>query len=402
MLNPFLLMAVFYLFIALLAAADVALTSFSLLPWFTGLPWLRVHFITLGLLAETAFGTLPILQAARRSVPAPATRWDIWLLLNAGIVLLIAGIPAVSTGLIMAGGTMIFVAALLLVVQLVTIGSRAGQDSGSGKFYAMSLFFLLVGVLIGTGLWIGWSAPLHIGVPKEAHIHANSWGFASLLFAGLIIDLAADITRSPLAGRRTIDVIFWCMILGALGLVVGPWLGGNLLATVPGLVLHIAATVALLVLLVRMLRRHGGFVRAGAWHLALSYVWILLPVLVAPLILLGVAGIPGADVEATAPQALIYGWVLQFLFAVVPYFAARWLLQAPDARLGGNWLSLVTANAGSALIWVSIFLTGIRAELQGVAYILLAVSLVAAAWEAGTITLAALRNAERARRPAVA
>ncbi|MCB0148864.1 MAG: hypothetical protein KDE01_14575, partial [Caldilineaceae bacterium] len=86
------------------------------------------------------------------------------------------------------------------------------------------------------------------------------------------------------------------------------WLGGNLLATVPGLVLHIAATVAVVVLLVRMLRRQDSFARAGAWHLSLSYVWILLPVLVAPFILLGVAGIPGADVEATAPQALIYGW----------------------------------------------------------------------------------------------
>ena len=400
MLNPFLLMAVFYLFVAILAAADAALTNFTLLPWFTGLPWLRVHFITLGVMTETAFGVLPILQAARRGVPAPATRWDIWLLLNAGLVVLLAGIPAVSSGLIIAGGTLIFVAALLLVVQLVTMGSGAGNDSGSGKFYAMSLLYLLVGVLIGTGLWVGWSAPLHIGVPKEAHIHANSWGFASLVFAGLIIDLAADLTHSPLAGRRTIDAIFWAMTLGALGLVAGPWLGGNLLATVPGLVLHIAATVAVLVLLARMVRRQGGFARAGAWHLTLSYVWILLPVLVAPFILLGVAGIPGADVEATAPQALIYGWVLQFLFAVVPYFAARWLLHAPDARLGGNWLSLVTVNAGSALIWVSIFVIGYRAELQGAAYILLAVSLVAAAWEAGAIALAALRNAEQPHAPA--
>ena len=48
MLNPFLLMAVFYLIVAIVAAADAALTSFTLLPWFAGLPWLRVHFITLG------------------------------------------------------------------------------------------------------------------------------------------------------------------------------------------------------------------------------------------------------------------------------------------------------------------------------------------------------------------
>ncbi len=398
--NPFLLMAVFYLVVAILAAIDAALTGFSLLPWFTGLPWLRVHFITLGVLAETTFGVLPIIQASRRGVPSPSTRWDIWLLLNVGLIALVAGIPAVNSGLIIAGGTLVFLAALLLIAQLYGIGSRSAHATGSGKFYVVAVIYLLVGVLIGTGLWVGWSVPLHIGVPKEAHIHANSWGFASLLFAGLLIDLAPDLSQAPLAGRRAIDAIFWAMTVGALGLVAGPWLNGNLLVTVPGLLLHIAATVALLYLFVGMLRRQGAFARAGAWHLALSYVWILLPVLIAPLILLGVPGIPGADVEATAPQALIYGWVLQFLFAVVPYFAARWLLHAPDARLGGNWLSLLAVNAGSALIWLSIFLTGFRAELQGAAYVLLATSLVAAAWETGAIALVALRNAEGLRSPA--
>jgi hypothetical protein len=119
-------------------------------------------------------------------------------------------------------------------------------------------------------LWVGWNEPLRLGVPKEVHIHANSWGFASLVFAGLLIDL--------------------------------------------------------------------------------------LPVLVAPLIILGVSGVPGADIEATAPQALIYGWMLQCLYAVAPYFTARWLLQNEKARLGGNWLSLLAVNLGGVFVWASIFL----------------------------------------------
>ena len=85
----------------------------------------------------------------------------------------------------------------------------------------------------------------------------------------------------------------------------------------------------------------------------------------------------------------------QFLYAVMPYFAARWLLRDPAARLGGNWLSLVTVNLGSALIWASIFLAGVRGPLHAAAYVLLGVSLVAAAWETGVITLAALRRAEQ-------
>ncbi|MFN3335010.1 MAG: hypothetical protein ACK47M_21120, partial [Caldilinea sp.] len=218
--------------------------------------------------------------------------------------------------------------------------------------------------------------------------------FASLVFAGLLIDLLPALTGAALAARRTLTLIFWTMTLGALGLVLGPWLGGNLYVTVPGLVLHIGVTVWLLVALVQALQRHGLFASAGAWHLVVSYTWILLPVLVAPLIILGVSGIPGADIEATAPQALIYGWMLQFFYAVTPYFMARWLLRDAHARLGGNWLSFITVNLGAIFIWVSIFLIDLRSPIHAVAYVLLVISLAAAAWETGAIVRDALRRVE--------
>ncbi|MFZ2359929.1 MAG: hypothetical protein WA040_11355 [Anaerolineae bacterium] len=396
MLNPFLLTAAFYLVVAIVVVLDAVLTSFNLIPWFVGLPWLRVHFITLGVLTQTAFGVLPAFVANRRGAATPPTRWDLWLLLNAGLVVLLAGMPSVNPTLIIAGGTLVFVAVTLLILHLRAIGDgQQTQGNGSLKFYLMALVYLLVGIIIGTGLWVGWSEPLRIGVPKEAHIHANSWGFAALLFAGLLVDLLPALTGKALASRRTVNAIFWAMTLGALGLVLGPWLGGNLAVTVPGLVLHIGATAVLLILLARSLRAAGLYARAGAWHLSLSYVWILLPVMMAPLIILKVANVPGADIEATAPQALIYGWMGQLLFAVVPYFAARWLLRDPQARLGGNWLSLVTVNMGAVLIWASIFLAGVRGPLHAAAYILLGVALAAAAWETGVITLSALRRAEQ-------
>ena len=394
MLNPFLLMAVFYLIVAIVAAVDAALTSFTLLPWFVGLPWLRVHFITLGRFHGGGLWRAAGLcsSAARDDVAADALghlaapqcraggaagwhpqhqRWLDHYRRHAGLY---CRNPADSP--------------------VAQPGRRQGQGSGSLKFYVAGLVYLLVGILVGTGLWVGWNEPLRLGIPKEVHIHANSWGFASLVFAGLLIDLLPALTGAALASRRTLTAIFWAMTLGALGLVLGPWLGGNLFVTVPGLVLHIGATVWLLVVLVQALRRHGLFASAGAWHLVVSYVWILLPVLVAPLIILGVSGIPGADIEATAPQALIYGWMLQFLYAVAPYFMARWLLHDNAARLGGNWLSLVTVNLGSLLIWASIFLVDVRSPLYAIGYVLFGVSLVAAAWETGAIALAALHRAE--------
>ena len=395
MLNPFLLMAVFYLIVALIAAVDAALTSFTLLPWFVGLPWLRVHFITLGVFTELAFGVLPGSVAFRQKTMPTPTRWDIWLLLNAGLVILLAGAPSVNQGLIITGGTLVFAATTLLLIQLRSLQAGRSQSTGSAKFYLAGLIYLLVGILVGTGLWVGWSAPLRIGVPKEVHIHANSWGFASLVFAGLLVDLIPALTGRPLASTRTLVAIFWAMTIGALGLVLGPWLDGNLYVLVPGLVFHIGATVGLLIVLTQRLRGHDLFRAPGAWHLTLAYGWILLPVLVAPLILLGISGIPGAYIEATAPQALIYGWVLQFLYAVTPYFVARQLLHDAKADLGGNWLSLVTVNLGSTLIWVSIFEVDLRSPIHGTSYVLLAVSLVAAAWKTGAIVLAALQRAER-------
>ncbi|MEI2691946.1 MAG: hypothetical protein V9H69_20470 [Anaerolineae bacterium] len=201
MLNPFLLTAVFYLVVAIIFALDAALTSLNLIPWFVGLPWLRVHFIALGVLAQTAFGVAPAFTAGRRGAEAPATRWDIWLLLNSGLVVLLAGVPSVNPTLIIAGGTLIFIAVTLLILHLRGIGGgQQTQGNGSLKFYLAGLVFLLVGIIIGTGLWVGWSAPLRIAVPKEAHIHANVWGFAGLLFAGLLVDLGARADR-PGAGR---------------------------------------------------------------------------------------------------------------------------------------------------------------------------------------------------------
>jgi hypothetical protein len=85
----------------------------------------------------------------------------------------------------------------------------------------------------------------------------------------------------------------------------------------------------------------------------------------------------------------------QFLYAVLPYWAARWLLRDRQARLGGNWLSLATVNLGAILVWSSIFLVDLRGPIHATAYVMLGLSLVAAAWEMGAIALIALRRAEK-------
>jgi len=374
MTQPYGIMVLLFALMAVLAALDSSFSSWGLMPWFNGLRWLRVHFISLGLLTEMIFGLAPTIVAARSGRPRPASRWDIWLTLNAGLLILLIAIPLVNGWLIFIGGTAVFVAVGLLLAQLY--GLRAPRpetpDAPTGlRFYLAGLSYLLLGIIVGTGLWLGWGPILAIQVPIEVHIHANNWGFLSLTFAGLMVDLYPGFAGRP----RSFTAIFWMMTIGALLLVLGPWVK-NELFSVPGIVLHLGATGWLLANMIAPIQRERASWGPGIWHLVSAYVWIIAPVLVAPLILLDVPGFPGAGIEQNAPQALIYGWVLQFGLALIPYGFARWLRPGRVAALGGSWLSLAALHTGSVLLWVSIFVKDYQGVLRGGAYLAWVVALL--------------------------
>ncbi len=369
---PYLLTTLLFTFVALLAAADASLVSINLVSAFPALRWVRVHFITLGILSQVIFGLLPLLVASLSKKPRPAMRWDIWLTLNVGFIALVAGFAGVNQPMILAGGTLIFTATTLLLIQLWSV--RGGGAPASLKFYITGIFYLLVGIIIGTGLWLNWSEALYIKVPLEAHIHANSWGFMSLVFAGLLVDFVPMITGRPLGTPKNISLIYWGMTLGAFGLVLGPWLGGSLPPTVSGLVLHLSSTIWMVVLMIRAFMESGRLNSAGAWHLVSSYMWIIAPIAMAPFILLGV--FEAGPIESTAPQALIYGWVLQFGIALVPYIARRFFLKDETPQLGGSWVSLAGATLGSLFVWASIFIVPARGVLYGIGFALYAIALI--------------------------
>ena len=389
---PYLLTTLVFTFVAVLAAADASLVSINLLSAFPALRWVRVHFITLGIISQVIFGLLPLLVAALSKKSRPAMRWDIWLTLNVGLVALVAGFSGVNQPMIFAGGTLIFIAATLLLVQLWNV--RGGSAPASLKFYITGVFYLLLGIIIGTGLFLNWSAALYIKVPLEVHIHANSWGFMSLVFAGLLVDFIPMITGHTLGERRATTFIYWGMTLGAFGLVLGPWLGGKmgLPPTVLGLILHLASTAWLIVLMIRAFRQSGRLNSAGAWHLVSSYLWIVAPVLAAPMILLGF--LKSGPIEATAPQALIYGWVLQFGIALIPYIARRFFLKEEHPQLGGSWVSLAAATIGSLLVWASIFILPAQGVLYGIGFALYVLALIRPVQELTEIARNGLQRVE--------
>jgi hypothetical protein len=379
-MNLFLLTSLLYVALAILGAVDAASASLNLLPWFNGLRWLRVHLITLGVTTEAVFGFLPIILASRAGRPSPPTRLDIWLTLNAGLLTLLVGIPLVNQGIIIAGGGLIFIATALLIQQLWQLrrpspGQSQSQPALSRRFYLVGLGYFLLGIFVGTGLWLGWNQTLGMRVPIEVHIHANNWGLLSFVFAGLITDLYPQLTGQSLAWPGSINRIFWLMFFGAFALVLGPWTGLREI-TAPGILMHLVATIWLLLNVLIPFRRERKALSIGFLHIVTSYIWLLAPVMVAPLVLFEVPGIPGAVIEQNAPQALIYGWVLQFSYAIVPYLFTRVFLHKESAKLGGSWFSLATVHLGGLFLWLSIFISPAQAPLHGIAYALWSASMV--------------------------
>jgi hypothetical protein len=385
-MKPYLLMTVLYLTLAIFALLDSAFASVGIVSWFNGLRWLRVHFITLGVVTQLVFGLAPALVALRTERPQPAMRWSRWVILNLGVVILLIGIPLVNAAIIATGGTLVFIATVMLVRQLIQMrAGHATRTVASGgqsarRFYLAALSYLLLGIFLGTGLWLGWGQALGLANPKEVHVHSNLWGFASLLFAGLIVDLVPGVTGRRIGGSKSIRAVFWLMTLGALGMVVGPWIRQEWVTSV-GLVLHTIGTLLLLGLLVRPLVGDRQVWTPGMWHLVTAYVWFLIPAAVAPLIVANATDFPVGQVTSNGAPILIYGWIVQFGYALIPYLFARAFQPGVRPALGGSWFSLGAMHGGALLYWVGLFLPDMQMWLQAGAFGLWALALLPLVWE---------------------
>jgi cytochrome c oxidase cbb3-type subunit I len=377
------LMALLYFSLGVVAMLGSSLTRFNLLPATNGLRWLLVHFITLGVLTQVLFGALPALVAARAGKPQPRMQWGVWLILNAGLIALLVAIPLVNRAMLVAGGMLVLTAASLLLLQLVRLraarGGRTmhGQTCGGTRFYAAGLTYLLLGAFVGTGIYLGWSQWLHLPAIKDVHVHSNLWGFAALVFAGLLVDLPVwgggglqPDDRAPLKGRR-LNAIFLLMALGALGMAVGPWLASEALQSI-GLVMHVIGTTWLLVSLARQLRQDRAPWRAGRLHVFAAFAWFLVVSALGPVVVFLPQARLARSLASQGGPLLIFGWIMQFLLAVLPYLYSRAFNPAvpggKPAELGGDWLSLVAVNGGAILYLAGLLMPGSAVVLQGLAF----------------------------------
>jgi len=293
-------------------------------------------------------------------------------------MILLAGIPMINAYLIIGGATLVFIATALLLTHMRTIGRLSGQQilaSATGqKFYLTALAFLLLGIFLGAGIWLGWGRWLQLANVKEVHVHTNLWGFMSLTFAGLLVDLYPDFARQPLAWPRAVAPIFWFMSLGALGLVVGPWVAIDWITTI-GLTLHAVATIWLLTNIIKPLKGNRQAWTPGMIHLISAYVWFLMPVVVAPLIVLNAPNFPVAQFEQNGGPILVYGWMLQFSYALLPYLFNRAIRPTEQSRLGGNWFSLLSVHIGGIFFWMGLMFSAYQPALHAAAFTFWAISL---------------------------
>lgn len=373
---PYLIASGLFLGLTAIVTLDSSLANLGWMPAFGGIKWLRVHFITLGVLTESIIGLLPVLTARGLKLPKPKVNWSVWLAYNTGLVLLLIGLPIVDKWLIITGGTLIFAAVLLVMKDLIGLRKDAIAQEGKGvctsyattRYYLGGLFYLLIGVLVGTGLWIGWSEPLHIAVPKEVHVHSNLWGYTAIVFSGFLFELFPQLRLKKILGKSMEMIVFALMFVGASGLVIGPWLDIGWPAVV-GLTMHTVGVLILLGYLIAILVKNKELRHPGYAHIVSSYVWLLVPVIVAPYIVAKASdSFPVEEVAGGGGPILIFGWIMTYLSAVLPYFFPQYRAAKTTGSVGGSWSSLAFMHIGGILFWTALFFPPVQKLLRAGAF----------------------------------
>ena len=354
--NPFYLMAGIYLTLDVLALAAMALVVADIIAPIPGLVWLRIHLLTIGVVVQVILGTLPGHIASRLGASPPRRIMSVflWTLVNICFALLLYSMPQGLSELAAGAAAGIFVAVVLMLVSIHRRGAcpPVGARAGMAFFIAGSVFFL-IGIFMAVSMLLHWSAPGGYFGQIEGHVHANVWGFLALVVAGFLLERIPTALGQPLRWRRLVAPTALLLILGALGLVAGPWLAIMAL-TMGGIAIYLIGTALLVINLAgtALAARHW---TANIAHLLIAYLWMAVPAAVAPIILTLTGKLPSGAVEAAAVSGLIAGWVLQIALGALPMRLRE--IRKRTTGWNGSWGSVALLNLGVLLIWVAAFVT---------------------------------------------
>lgn len=336
--TPFHLAGVLFIAVGLVFAIYRGLMQFDLVSSVGWMTWSHIHYVTVGGFTQLLFGMLPQLAAKKLDRPIPSKRYFRagFLSLNGGFLILWYGRSFGSTLAFDFGLSVIWLAVLGLFVLLASMALKSdGQKAWDATIglYLLSPFVFLIGIIYAVGLFSHpWDVPGGWHGVREAHVHANAWGFLGLAAIGTLYDLLPRFVNADLYSERLKNYSFWFFAAGIFPLITGPWLGMGQTVTTPGLTLYGAGFIMYAYNLAQTYRR--GTPNRVARSILSAQVWILGPAVFAPFLLFGLPlGIKGAWVEQGALHFFFLGWALPIaLGGLLVYF--RNLPCMLEGRLG--------------------------------------------------------------------
>jgi hypothetical protein len=182
--------------------------------------WLAVHLFTLGVLTNLVLAFTDHFGRALARQPGRAPAWQAPLA-DAGILLVLVGLPTSTTWALGSGATLVTAAVLaswwrLRRMRHAAVGARfpwvlRTYERAHGAF----VHGAVLGLLLGTGVLGGWS-----GAARLAHLHVNVLGWGGLTLLATLVFFGPTMVRTriaPGADARAARALRW----GATGLTVG-------------------------------------------------------------------------------------------------------------------------------------------------------------------------------------
>ncbi|HEX5087122.1 MAG TPA: multicopper oxidase domain-containing protein [Nocardioides sp.] len=319
--------------------------------------WLMIHLLMLGavthaILVWSRYFTDALLHTSDEDRPGQNRRL---LMLNGGVVLVVAGVlsevwPVTVVGASAVGAAVLWHGWTILGRLRAALPARFGR---AVRYYVAAACFLPIGAGIGTALARGLGDPWHTRL-VVAHAIVNLLGWVGLTVVGTLVTLWPTMLRTRIAdgaeaaAARALPVLVSAVVLAATGASLG---------LRPVAVLGLAAYVAGLLLtappLVDALRRKPP-VEFPAWSVLAGLTWW-----VGTLVVLG-AGIATAsswervdDVFDRLVPFLVAGFGAQVLLGALSYLVPVALGGGPTPVRAANEvldrgapLRLVVTNAG--------------------------------------------------------
>lgn len=294
-------------------------------PFLPASRWLMVHMVALGAISHSIMvwsahftRTLVKTRLPDNDRKLQSARL---LMLQAGAVLAMIGVPTTWWWLTLAAGILVATAVIWHGISLYAILRRAlpARFVVTVHYYLVAAAYLAVGVTFGVILASGLSDRWH-GRVLVAHTMANLLGWVGLSVTGTVLTLWPTVLRTRMdeAGvklsRRTLPLL----VVAAAVVITGALFGWRWVS-VAGLSGYLAGLVVLAKPMWVAVRRRTPHT-FSAWSMGAGYLWLLVGLVI---VIVTVATLPGwaAVAQAYAPitAVLVVGFALQTLLGALSH-----------------------------------------------------------------------------------